>query len=94
MERRLRVHEFPCACGLDLVERAVMIIRLLTLGSEKRARRVRVIMNPHSGAGIATAIFETRIAPIFDFAGLRYDVTATDHAGHAIEIGRDYDPKR
>jgi hypothetical protein len=92
IERRLRIHTFRCACPREDVLRAVMAVRLLTLRSERR--RVHVLINPHSGKGAGDAIFERRIAPIFDFAGLRYDVTRTSHAGHAIEVGRAFEPLR
>jgi hypothetical protein len=39
-------------------------------------------------------IYEQRVAPLLDYAGIAADVTVTDHAGHAIEIGKAYDPGR
>jgi diacylglycerol kinase family enzyme len=39
-------------------------------------------------------IYEQRVAPLLEYAGIAADVTVTDHAGHAIEIGKAYDPAR
>jgi diacylglycerol kinase family enzyme len=40
----------------------------------------------------AVSIYEQRVAPLLDYAGITAVVTVTDRAGHAIAIGKAYDP--
>jgi diacylglycerol kinase family enzyme len=37
-------------------------------------------------------VYEQRVAPLLDYAGITAVLTVTDRAGHAIEIGKAYDP--
>lgn len=94
VERCLRVHTFYCVCPLTEAEKAVLLIRTLTLGPIKRSKHIFIILNPHSGNHKAIELFETRIAPLFEFAGLHYTTTITDHAGHAIELGKTFNAQK
>ena len=91
--RALKTYLVPLVSHAEAV-RLVDILRILALGSTTRARRVRVILNPHSGKKIAVPLYTHRMAPLLAFAGLEADVTVTDHAGHAIECGKEYAPAR
>ena len=86
IQRRLVTYRVEVASDLE-VTRLVDLARLLAVGSVTRCRRVAVILNPHSGNRAAVPLFERRVKPLLAFAGIDADVTVTDHAGHAIEVG-------
>lgn len=52
-------------------------------------RHLNVIINPVGGGRKAKGLFNKIMAPIFDKAGVTYDVYETHHAGHATEIVTD-----
>ncbi|RHY35385.1 hypothetical protein DYB32_000140 [Aphanomyces invadans] len=53
-------------------------------------RRIRVVVNPHSGRRNAPRIWEHDVKPFFDLAGFDYHVDHTTYGGHAVDMGRDY----
>ncbi|KAK2466881.1 hypothetical protein APHAL10511_001139 [Amanita phalloides] len=55
----------------------------------KRARRLRVLVNPYGGTGKGAIFFSRRIEPILRTAGCIIDVTRTTHSGHAYEIAKE-----
>ncbi|KAJ7774885.1 ATP-NAD kinase-like domain-containing protein [Mycena metata] len=61
----------------------------------KRGRRVKVIINPHSGTKKGVATFNKTIEPILRSARCTLDVSHTTRGGHAYEIAKtlslDYD---
>ncbi|THH33940.1 hypothetical protein EUX98_g262 [Antrodiella citrinella] len=52
-------------------------------------RRVKVLVNPHSGPGKAVQLFKQKVEPLFRAARCILDVTYTTSRGHATEIARD-----
>ena len=93
VHRKLVTHRIEVASTHDAA-RVVDLARLLALGSATRARRVVVIINPHSGNKSALPLYEKRVKPLLAYAGIDADVTLTAHAGHAIELGKSYDPSK
>ncbi|KAF0695451.1 Aste57867_13739 [Aphanomyces stellatus] len=53
-------------------------------------RKIRVVVNPHSGARQAPTIWETQVKPFFDLAGFDYHIDKTTYSGHAVDMGREY----
>uniref|UniRef100_K3WTK5 DAGKc domain-containing protein n=1 Tax=Globisporangium ultimum (strain ATCC 200006 / CBS 805.95 / DAOM BR144) TaxID=431595 RepID=K3WTK5_GLOUD len=53
---------------------------------ELPARKFLVIINPVGGAGKGVQTYESKVAPIFKYAGIDTTVEVTEHAGHATEI--------
>ena len=46
-----------------------------------RVKRVRVILNPHGGKGDAQQVFNQRILPLLQLAGIQCDLEITKYAG-------------
>lgn len=46
-----------------------------------RYKRVRVILNPHGGKGDAQQLFNQRVLPLFQIAGIQCDLEITKYAG-------------
>ena len=46
-----------------------------------RYKRVRVIVNPHGGKGDAQLLFNTRILPLLQLAGIQCDLEITKYSG-------------
>ena len=46
-----------------------------------RFKRVRVILNPHGGKGDAQQVFNQRVLPLFQIAGIQCDIEITKYAG-------------
>jgi len=69
------------------------IERLLDLAYDKavRRKRIKILVNPHSGQGKAQQLYRHDIAPIFDAAGCQLDVEITKYVGHAKEIAKTID---
>ena len=69
------------------------IERLLDLAYDKaiRRKRMKILINPHSGQGKAQQLYRRQIAPLFDAAGCRLDVEITKYVGHAKEIAKSLD---
>jgi len=69
------------------------IERLLDLAYDKaiRRKRMKILINPHSGQGKAQQMYRRDIAPIFDAAGCQTDVEITKYVGHAKEIAKTVD---
>lgn len=44
-------------------------------------KRVRVIVNPHGGKGDAQQVFNTRILPLLQLAGIQCDLEITKYYG-------------
>ncbi|OQS07636.1 hypothetical protein THRCLA_00357 [Thraustotheca clavata] len=56
-------------------------------------RKIRVVVNPHSGARRAPHIWENEVKPYFDLAGFDYHIDYTTYSGHAVDMGKDYSPE-
>lgn len=54
-----------------------------------RCRRLKVLVNPHSGVGKAPSMFTNTVEPILRSARCSLDVTYTTHARHGYEIAKD-----
>ena len=54
---------------------------------DKRPREpLLVLINPASGSGAASALYDGSVAPLFVAAGVATEVVRTTHAGHAASI--------
>lgn len=49
-----------------------------------RVKRVRVILNPHGGKGDAQQVFNSRILPILQIAGIQCDIEITKYSGNVL----------
>lgn len=58
-----------------------------------RSKRVLMILNPHGGRGKrAKQVAYSVMAPLLRAAGMHVDAIETRYAGHAVDVGRAYDP--
>ena len=55
-------------------------------------RRIKVVVNPHSGKRKALQIWTSQVKPLFDLADIEADVEKTTFSGHAVEMGKNYSP--
>uniref|UniRef100_A0AAV1TSE1 DAGKc domain-containing protein n=1 Tax=Peronospora matthiolae TaxID=2874970 RepID=A0AAV1TSE1_9STRA len=53
---------------------------------ERSPRKYLVLVNPVSGPGRALQIYESKVAPIFEYANVKTEVKVMDHAQHATEV--------
>jgi len=51
-----------------------------------RPKNLLVFINPFGGRGKATSLWESRILPVFQLAGIQSQVIVTKHAGHALSL--------
>ena len=72
------------------------IDRLLALAyrGSSRAKRLKILINPHSGQGYASKVYAREAEPILKAAGCEVDIESTTHRGHAREIAKDIDVDR
>ncbi|XP_071504715.1 ceramide kinase-like [Diadema antillarum] len=71
----------------ELCQRWVERIKEIIEGDPDRPHRLQVIINPYGGKGKAPSIYETRVAPLFEIAGIKTGVTVTKNADHARALG-------
>lgn len=57
----------------------------------KSPPKVLVILNPRSGRGRSSKVFEGMVEPIFKLAGFKMEVVKTSSAGHAKELASSVD---
>ncbi|XP_063686194.1 ceramide kinase-like isoform X2 [Bolinopsis microptera] len=81
--------QFFCHSLVEVQEWAKSINMRINL--LQRPRRVHVFVNPFSGEGLACKVYNTKIAHIFQIAGITTTVTVTERAGHAGDIVREMD---
>jgi len=74
-------YQFYCETLRSAQDWAKAINLRLTLLN--RPRRMHVFVNPYSGEGKGCQIYNTKVAPIFQLAGITTTVTVTERAGHA-----------
>ena len=55
-------------------------------GKAQREKRLRILVNPHSGKGGAEKIYSRDVEPIFDAARCHIDTSSTKYGGEAREI--------
>lgn len=55
-------------------------------------RRIKIVVNPHSGKRRARKIWFEDVKKFFDLGNFEYVVEETTHSGHGIEMGRSYSP--
>lgn len=60
-------------------------IRKISRPENTKEDRLLVIVNPYSGTKKGEMVFSTIVAPLFEQAGIEYDVLITQHANHAFE---------
>ncbi|KAF2222892.1 sphingosine kinase [Elsinoe ampelina] len=60
----------------------------------QRNKRIKILINPLGGRGLAPALFARDVEPILRAAGCELDVETTTHVGHAREIAREIDVDR
>ncbi|KAJ0408829.1 hypothetical protein P43SY_000725 [Pythium insidiosum] len=53
-------------------------------------RRIKVVVNPHSGKRRAREIWAQQVKPFFDLGNFDYVVEETTYGGHAIDMGKKY----
>ncbi|KAF4549433.1 Sphingoid long chain base kinase 5-like protein [Elsinoe fawcettii] len=59
--------------------------------SIKQNKRIKVLINPLGGRGLAPTLYARDVEPILKAAGCELDVETTTHVGHAKEIARRID---
>ncbi|CAB4376169.1 unnamed protein product [Rhizophagus irregularis] len=59
----------------------------------KKAKHLKIFVNPFGGAGKAENDFNQSVMPIFDAAGCTCEITITEYSDHAKEIIKDLDLK-
>ncbi|CAG8463591.1 2665_t:CDS:2 [Gigaspora rosea] len=59
----------------------------------KPSKHLKVFINPFSGTGKATKVFNSEVKPIFDAAGCTYDITITKDVNDARDIMQTIDLK-
>ncbi|TGZ76289.1 sphingosine kinase [Ascodesmis nigricans] len=60
-------------------------------GSAKSRKRLKVLVNPFGGQGLATKIFETQCHSIFNAAQCELSIQTTTYSGEAVEIAERLD---
>ena len=61
---------------------------MITTEDNTRYKRVRVIVNPHGGKGDAQQVFNTRILPLLQLAGIQCDLEITKYDGFDFSLVR------
>lgn len=56
-------------------------------------RRIKVVVNPHSGKQRARKIWLEQVKRFFDLGEFDYVVEETTYGGHAIDMGKSYSPE-
>ncbi|CAG5122781.1 unnamed protein product, partial [Candidula unifasciata] len=56
-----------------------------------RPKKVFVIINPISGSKTGLKVYQKKVAPLFDLAGMHTTVTITERSKHAVELGEHQD---
>ncbi|KAL5268000.1 hypothetical protein ACHWQZ_G004897 [Mnemiopsis leidyi] len=82
-------YQFFCHSLLEAQDWAKNINTRLNLLA--RPRKCHVFVNPFSGEGQACKVYNTKIAHVFQIAGITTTVTVTERAGHARDIVRAMD---
>lgn len=54
---------------------------IFQIDDTSRVKRVRVILNPHGGKGDAQQVFNSRLLPILQIAGIQCDIEITKYSG-------------
>ncbi|KAI8376175.1 ATP-NAD kinase-like domain-containing protein, partial [Radiomyces spectabilis] len=54
-------------------------------------KRLKVLINPFGGQGLAKQTFESHVRPVFEAAGCQLSVQYTESQGHAVQIAKDLD---
>ncbi|KAK1273178.1 Sphingoid long-chain bases kinase 1 [Acorus gramineus] len=57
----------------------------------KNPPKMLVILNPRSGRGRSSKVFESKVEPIFQLAGFKTEVVKTTSAGHARKLAASVD---
>lgn len=55
-------------------------------------RKIKVIVNPHSGKKEALNIWNKQVKPIFDLVDIEGVMEETTYSGHATDMGENYSP--
>lgn len=66
----------------------------LAYGNAQRQRRIKVLVNPFGGKGVAQKVYTREAEPMLKAAGCEIDVEQTTHARHATEIAEKIDVDR
>uniref|UniRef100_K3WT42 DAGKc domain-containing protein n=1 Tax=Globisporangium ultimum (strain ATCC 200006 / CBS 805.95 / DAOM BR144) TaxID=431595 RepID=K3WT42_GLOUD len=53
-------------------------------------RRIKIVVNPHSGKRRARKIWLETVKPFFDLAQFDYVIEETTYSGHGIDMGKSY----
>src|SRR5947209_20525013 len=57
----------------------------------QRAKRLKVLINPFGGSGMARKVFKNDVEQLLIAAHCEVDVEHTQHRGHGIEIAQNLD---
>jgi sphingosine kinase len=74
-----------------VVETWVQRLLELAYGKALRGKRLKVLINPFGGTGVAASLYQRHAAPLFAAAKCQVDVETTTHQGHAIDIAESLD---
>ncbi|TYZ65100.1 hypothetical protein PybrP1_006018 [[Pythium] brassicae (nom. inval.)] len=93
LRRKPRTADFGCAPDVAAVW--VQAIQELVRWQARapplaEKRRIKVVVNPHSGKRRARQIWLADVKPFFDLGQFECVVEETTHSGHGIEMGRQY----
>jgi len=73
----------------DAVKDFTDALTQLSYKGPQKPRRLKVLVNPHSGPGKAALLFKNKVDPLFRAARCTVDVTYTTCKSHATEVARD-----
>ncbi|DBA00838.1 TPA: hypothetical protein N0F65_008481 [Lagenidium giganteum] len=79
--------------AITWVEAIQQLVRWLARVPEGSTRKIKVVVNPHSGKRKGLQIWQ-RWKPVFEMAGIVCDMEETRYGGHATDIGKTFDLSR
>lgn len=78
------------ATAAKLVASLQLFVKWLARVPENVTRRIKVVVNPHSGKRRGRKVWE-HWKPLLELAGIQCDVEETQYSGHARDIGAAFD---
>ncbi|RKF65770.1 Sphingoid long chain base kinase 5 [Golovinomyces cichoracearum] len=77
---------YPESHQLELASQWASILLNRAYGISQKRRRIKILVNPHSGKGDALKTFSRDVVPLLEAANSIFDMTQTTHSGQAVEI--------
>lgn len=92
--RKHKSVDFLCE-NAETVERWVHTIQELVRWQARtppiaEKRRIKIVVNPHSGKRRAVRIWNEQVKQFFDWGNFDYVLEETSYSGHAIDMGRKF----